>query len=385
MWFYGLFRKQLHQSLQYFMRTRDSVHHIVNTGSKIDMGTFFLPGTNTLLTEFCPYLPTVCGKFNNFSPPNLTETQWPWHVAVYIRSPPDPSSTVGPPGAAMFVQQGDSEESTFWVLACSGALLSQRSILVAAQCVVDKHQTLQPAHMRVVMGVHHQRKSLRWLMVPDDLHVRLFALSTQSLWRNHVVYIIFTKRSHYVCYWRSFKEHFSTLKGGLCKKPGKSSSYMCICKWSKKLSLELLCDLKSSQSPNWINNCRFIYPVSTNKPNITKLSRLAFLISFSSSSPTGFRHFSASRCWFGCSLWCSCAKAERQGQDKPECVASVSAQRVSRRGRGAGGVQREVDSTAPSRQPEPQHPYQPHRKGWNRHDFTMQRAKCSRGRTKHSD
>ncbi|XP_056874371.1 uncharacterized protein LOC130516950 isoform X2 [Takifugu flavidus] len=113
----------------------------------------------------------VCGKFNNFSPPNLTETQWPWHVAVYIRSPPDPSSTVKPPGAAMFVQQGDSEESTFWVLACSGALLSQRSILVAAQCVVDgdKRQTLQPAHIRVVMGVHHQRKSLRRLMVSDIL------------------------------------------------------------------------------------------------------------------------------------------------------------------------------------------------------------------------
>lgn len=83
----------------------------------------------------------------------------------------------------MFVQQGDSEESTFWVLACSGALLSQRSILVAAQCVVDgdKRQTLQPAHIRVVMGVHQQRKSLRRLMVPHDLHVRPFPLSAPSL------------------------------------------------------------------------------------------------------------------------------------------------------------------------------------------------------------
>lgn len=164
------------------------------------MGTFFLPGTNNSLTEFCPYFPTVCGKFNNFSPPNLTETQWPWHVAVYVRSPPDPSSTVRPPGAAMFVQQGDSEESTFWVLACSGVLLSQRSILVAAQCVVDrdKRQTLQPAHMRVVMGVHQQRKSLRRLMVLHDLHVRPFPLSVTSLWKKHVVYIIFTERSHYI-------------------------------------------------------------------------------------------------------------------------------------------------------------------------------------------
>lgn len=183
----------LPQSLQYFMRIRDSVHHIVNAGCKIDMGTFFFLGTNTSLTEFCPYFPTVCGKFNNFSLHNLTETQWPWHVAVYIRSPPDSSSTVSPPGTAMFVQQGDSEESTFWVLACSGALLSQRSVLVAAQCVVDgdERRTLQPAHMRVVMGVHHQRKSLRQLMVLNDLHVILFPLSAQSLWRKHV-YIIFT-------------------------------------------------------------------------------------------------------------------------------------------------------------------------------------------------
>lgn len=286
------------------MRIRDSVHHIVNTRCKIDIGTFFLPGTNTSLTEFCPYFPTVCGKFSNFSPPNLTETQWPWHVAVYIRSPPDPSSTVRAPGAAMFVQQGDSEESTFWVLACSGALLSQRSILVAAQCVVDrdKQQTLQPAHVRVVMGVHHHRKSLRRLTVPHDLHVRPFPLSAQSLWRKYVVYIIFTERNHYIWYWRSFKEHFSPLKGGISKKKGNSSGYICICKWSKKLSLELPCALKSSQSPNWINNCRFIYPVSTNKPNIRKLSKFAFLIPFSSSSPTGFRHFNASRCWFGCSL-----------------------------------------------------------------------------------
>uniref|UniRef100_H3CW44 Peptidase domain containing associated with muscle regeneration 1a n=1 Tax=Tetraodon nigroviridis TaxID=99883 RepID=H3CW44_TETNG len=118
----------------------------------------------------------VCGKFTNFSPHNLNKTQWPWHVAVYIRSPPDSPSTARPPGVDMFVQQGDSEESTFWVLACSGALLSQRSILVAAQCVVDgdKQQTLQPAQVRVVMGVHDQtssdqRQIIRNLQVTDIL------------------------------------------------------------------------------------------------------------------------------------------------------------------------------------------------------------------------
>uniref|UniRef100_A0A3P8RI48 Peptidase domain containing associated with muscle regeneration 1a n=1 Tax=Amphiprion percula TaxID=161767 RepID=A0A3P8RI48_AMPPE len=78
----------------------------------------------------------VCGKLASFSRLNLSDTQWPWHAAVYIRSPPDHSaSTLGSPGGAMLDQQGASEESSFWVLACSGALVAQRRVLVAAQCV----------------------------------------------------------------------------------------------------------------------------------------------------------------------------------------------------------------------------------------------------------
>ncbi|KAI3376902.1 hypothetical protein L3Q82_000152 [Scortum barcoo] len=73
----------------------------------------------------------LCGKFDNFSPHNFMDTQWPWHAAIYIRSPPDHgASTHGPSGATTSIQQGASEESTFWFLACSGALLTQRSVLV---------------------------------------------------------------------------------------------------------------------------------------------------------------------------------------------------------------------------------------------------------------
>ena len=55
-------------------------------------------------------------------------------------------------------QQEASEESTFWHPACSGALLTQRSVLVAAQCVVDgrKGQPLHLAHVKVVIGRKHQ-------------------------------------------------------------------------------------------------------------------------------------------------------------------------------------------------------------------------------------
>uniref|UniRef100_A0A673C2I0 Si:ch211-102l7.3 n=1 Tax=Sphaeramia orbicularis TaxID=375764 RepID=A0A673C2I0_9TELE len=85
--------------------------------------------------------------------PGETRT-WPWHAAIYIRLAPD--------------------GSTFWKLACSGALLSQRSVLVAAQCVADRkrRQPLQPAHVKMVVGaqaVKKPMKSLHHLRVSDVL------------------------------------------------------------------------------------------------------------------------------------------------------------------------------------------------------------------------
>lgn len=129
------------------------------------------------------YLSTVCGKFNTFSTQNLTDTPWPWHAAIYIRSPPDlTASTHKPHGMFMSDQQGTSEESSFWYLACSGALLTQRSVLVTAQCVVDKDKQgpLHPAHMKVVIGMQYQAskdrmKSLHHLRVLNNkIFVRCF-------------------------------------------------------------------------------------------------------------------------------------------------------------------------------------------------------------------
>ncbi|XP_051234872.1 uncharacterized protein pamr1a isoform X1 [Dicentrarchus labrax] len=111
----------------------------------------------------------VCGKFDTFSLHNLKDTQWPWHAAIYIRSPPDhTASTQRPRGLTTSIQQGASEESTFWYLACSGALLTQHSVLVPAQCVVDKdmQQTLHPAQVKVVIGMRYQTSKDR----PKSLH-----------------------------------------------------------------------------------------------------------------------------------------------------------------------------------------------------------------------
>ncbi|KAM7424577.1 hypothetical protein PAMA_000769 [Pampus argenteus] len=100
----------------------------------------------------------VCGKFDTFSTRNLTDSQWPWHVAIFIRSPPGRIAAT-----TMSDQRGPSEESTFWYLACSGALLSQRGVAVAAHCVVekDKQQPLHPAHVKVVVGRQTSKHHLR--------------------------------------------------------------------------------------------------------------------------------------------------------------------------------------------------------------------------------
>ncbi|XP_029904515.1 inactive serine protease PAMR1 [Myripristis murdjan] len=115
----------------------------------------------------------VCGKFATFSTHNLTDTQWPWHVAIYIRSP---SNSRRDRVLSMSDQQGASEESGFWYLACSGALVTQRSVLLPAQCVAerDKQQPLNPEHVKVVLGIQQQTaqaqtKSLQHLRVSNIL------------------------------------------------------------------------------------------------------------------------------------------------------------------------------------------------------------------------
>lgn len=114
----------------------------------------------------------VCGRLQFFSPHNLTDTQWPWHTAIYVRSPPDlAAAEPRPRQATMSVHQGASEESSFWLLACSGALLSQRGVLVAAPCVLDKdtQRSLQPAQVRVVLGTQYQAHRPK---TPHHLRVR---------------------------------------------------------------------------------------------------------------------------------------------------------------------------------------------------------------------
>lgn len=92
----------------------------------------------------------------------------------------------------MSVHQGASEESTFWLLACSGALLSQRGVLVAARCVLDKdtQRSLQPAQVRVVLGTQYKASTDRLKTLPH-LRVRRALLVRKSI-ESFVLFFIFS-------------------------------------------------------------------------------------------------------------------------------------------------------------------------------------------------
>ncbi|XP_041132770.1 inactive serine protease PAMR1 [Polyodon spathula] len=86
----------------------------------------------------------VCGKLPNFNLQKLADTQWPWLAAVYRRS------TTG--------FKDESIKQDTWQLTCSGALINQRSVLVAAHCVTElgKLNVIKAADIRVLVGKHHQ-------------------------------------------------------------------------------------------------------------------------------------------------------------------------------------------------------------------------------------
>uniref|UniRef100_A0A3Q4HQ04 Peptidase domain containing associated with muscle reration 1 n=1 Tax=Neolamprologus brichardi TaxID=32507 RepID=A0A3Q4HQ04_NEOBR len=146
------------------------------------------------------------GHYVSCSPGEISKSLrlWPWHAAIYIRSPPDHTvSTYTSPGRIITDQQGAPEETTFWFLACSGALVAQHRVLVVAQCVVDKNkqQPIQPEHVKVIIGkqYHTPRDQVSEIVVhpnffsSPDSDVAVLKLKDKAKIREHVLPVCLPK------------------------------------------------------------------------------------------------------------------------------------------------------------------------------------------------
>uniref|UniRef100_A0A8C4MP90 Inactive serine protease PAMR1 n=1 Tax=Equus asinus TaxID=9793 RepID=A0A8C4MP90_EQUAS len=81
----------------------------------------------------------ICGKTENITAPKTQGLRWPWQAAIYRRA-----SGV----------HGGSLQKDAWFLVCSGALVNERTVVVAAHCVTDlgKVTVIKTADLKVVLG-----------------------------------------------------------------------------------------------------------------------------------------------------------------------------------------------------------------------------------------
>ncbi|NWI40696.1 PAMR1 protease, partial [Picathartes gymnocephalus] len=82
----------------------------------------------------------ICGKAENVTVKKaVTSTRWPWQAAIYR--------------TANGVKESSLRKGA-WILICSGALVNERTVVVAAHCVTDLGKTvvLKTAELKVVLG-----------------------------------------------------------------------------------------------------------------------------------------------------------------------------------------------------------------------------------------
>nr|XP_027792460.1 inactive serine protease PAMR1 isoform X2 [Marmota flaviventris] len=81
----------------------------------------------------------ICGKIENVTSLKTQGTRWPWQAAIYRR-------TSG-------VHDGGLHKGA-WFLVCSGALVNERTVVVAAHCVTDlgKVTVIKTADLKIVLG-----------------------------------------------------------------------------------------------------------------------------------------------------------------------------------------------------------------------------------------
>ncbi|XP_064281095.1 inactive serine protease PAMR1 isoform X1 [Passer domesticus] len=82
----------------------------------------------------------ICGKAENITLKKaVTSMRWPWQAAIYR--------------TANGVKESSLRKGA-WILICSGALVNERTVVVAAHCVTDLGKTivLKTAELKVVLG-----------------------------------------------------------------------------------------------------------------------------------------------------------------------------------------------------------------------------------------
>ncbi|XP_060932611.1 inactive serine protease PAMR1 [Limanda limanda] len=107
----------------------------------------------------------VCGKHPTFDQERPAEAHWPWLAAIYRRSTngvktkvTKAESLAGSLKKDGGAGTGSRDQAADWQLVCSGALVNQRSVVVAAHCVTElgKVYPLDAAKIKVVVGKHYR-------------------------------------------------------------------------------------------------------------------------------------------------------------------------------------------------------------------------------------